>query len=423
MIAGREELGLGEKATYCMSQFLFDRERVPGASVILAILVVWGWVDAVEIVAGRSDRGGSREHGVKRGFPNGLQVLGLLPPGAAAAAQRRYCPLHHLHMQGVEETPTPEDSSLSVASLIAELDILQYRDAFASAGIDDERLRAIYKSGVDAVEEMIVATQLRGGSATKVRRRLVPKQVSGQSSASHDAPPMSSQECRKQHRTANKACEDPAEGETAHGAIDDDSSARAPGKPKVVARELTTLNGQMTVMTRADLEAALAHVRAAGDARNGVVVVEFSAQWCGGCRKFAAPYEKLIKELSTTSFCAVDVDQSPELVASFSVSELPLFVLFRESEVFDNLVGGKLTLLRQKIAAAAAGGRTKGGGLHMGEASGGAHRRKVESEVTMDCNKLQWILVYFKLICLIVTTLNGVSQPRVKQKIQECQES
>ena len=54
-------------------------------------------------------------------------------------------------MQGGEETPTPEDSSLSVASLIAELDILQYRDAFASAGIDDERLRAIYKSGVDAV--------------------------------------------------------------------------------------------------------------------------------------------------------------------------------------------------------------------------------------------------------------------------------
>jgi hypothetical protein len=55
MIAGREELGLGEKATYCVSQFLFDRERVPGVSVILAILVVWGWVDAVEIVAGRSD--------------------------------------------------------------------------------------------------------------------------------------------------------------------------------------------------------------------------------------------------------------------------------------------------------------------------------------------------------------------------------
>ena len=51
--------------------------------------------------------------------------------------------------------------------------------------------------------------------------------------------------------------------------------------------------------------------------------------------------------------------------------------------------------------------------------------RIVESEVTMDCNKLQsGVLVYFKLICLIVTThLNGVSQARVKQKIQEFQES
>jgi hypothetical protein len=31
--------------------------------------------------------------------------------------------------------------------------------------------------------------------------------------------------------------------------------------------------------------------------------------------------------------------------------------------------------------------------------------------------------VYCKLICLIVTTLTGVSQARVKQKIQEFQES
>ena len=38
-----------------MSLYLFDRERVPGVSVILAIVVVWGWLDAVEIVVGRSD--------------------------------------------------------------------------------------------------------------------------------------------------------------------------------------------------------------------------------------------------------------------------------------------------------------------------------------------------------------------------------
>lgn len=61
-----------------MSLYLFDRERVPGVSVILAIVVVWGWLDAVEIVVGRSDfeDGGSCEHDVF--FPP-QHKNGLLP--------------------------------------------------------------------------------------------------------------------------------------------------------------------------------------------------------------------------------------------------------------------------------------------------------------------------------------------------------
>jgi len=45
-----------------VSLYLFDRERVPGVSVILAIVVVWVWLDVV----GRSDfeEGGSCEHDV-----------------------------------------------------------------------------------------------------------------------------------------------------------------------------------------------------------------------------------------------------------------------------------------------------------------------------------------------------------------------
>jgi hypothetical protein len=43
MIVGREELGLGDVLCGCVSLYLFDRERVPDVSVILAIVVVWGW--------------------------------------------------------------------------------------------------------------------------------------------------------------------------------------------------------------------------------------------------------------------------------------------------------------------------------------------------------------------------------------------
>ena len=45
-----------------------------------------------------------------------------------------------------------DDFDLSVESLLAELEITQYRDAFATAGIDDGRLRDMYCTGADAVE-------------------------------------------------------------------------------------------------------------------------------------------------------------------------------------------------------------------------------------------------------------------------------
>lgn len=72
-----------------MSLYLFDRERVPGVSVILAIVVVWGWLDAVEIVVGRSDfeEGGSCEHDVFFPHSSSHSTSGLRPwLGAAAAA-------------------------------------------------------------------------------------------------------------------------------------------------------------------------------------------------------------------------------------------------------------------------------------------------------------------------------------------------
>jgi len=91
MIAGREELGLGEKATYCVSQFLFDRERVPGVSVILAILVVWGWVDAVEIVAGRSDFDLEGDSGLGGGVAGRKATSGRYGPFRSVQGHAEWC--------------------------------------------------------------------------------------------------------------------------------------------------------------------------------------------------------------------------------------------------------------------------------------------------------------------------------------------
>ena len=68
-----------------------------------------------------------------------------------------------------------------VAALLAELELDKYAEAFAAAGYDDARLRAVAEEvdedregeGTAAVEALIAATGVKGGSAVKLRRRLL----------------------------------------------------------------------------------------------------------------------------------------------------------------------------------------------------------------------------------------------------------
>jgi len=116
------------------------------------------------------------------------------------------------------------DKRLSVAALLVELEIPQYRDAFAAAGIDDERLRAIYQSGADAVEELLIATKLRGGSATKVRRRLTAVPATGKAPTRHEK---AAAEARAAEEEARALAETAAAAEKAAGAAEALAKAKA----------------------------------------------------------------------------------------------------------------------------------------------------------------------------------------------------
>ncbi|KND04512.1 uncharacterized protein SPPG_00240 [Spizellomyces punctatus DAOM BR117] len=60
---------------------------------------------------------------------------------------------------------------------------------------------------------------------------------------------------------------------------------------------------------------------------NGRWVVEFYANWCGFCNKFAPEYENLArdvaKELPTVRVGRVDIDQNPAATSRFMVQRLP----------------------------------------------------------------------------------------------------
>ena len=74
--------------------------------------------------------------------------------------------------------------------------------------------------------------------------------------------------------------------------------------------------------------------------KNGVVVVDFFANWCGPCRMMAPILENIQEELGDKiSIYKVDVDESEELSRKFGVMSIPTLVIFKNGEEQNKLIG------------------------------------------------------------------------------------
>jgi len=232
-----------------------------------------------------------------------------------------------------DSSSAPRDSGLTLDGLLSELDIEKYRDSFAAAGIGDEQLLSARAGGEEAVDALIKAVGLRGGSATKVRRHL-----------------LANSGLKAQQETRDEA----RQGRPPARPRGKKSGAPPPVDPKFEQRDVQQHNGQFILRSQADLDWVFQQARGCMDA-SGIVAVQFKATWCGGCKKFAPTYARLGEELRTTYLCNVDVDEAPELAQAHAVSQLPHFVLFRDGQKWDTLIGGKATILRQKVLYALEG--------------------------------------------------------------------
>jgi thioredoxin 1 len=86
-------------------------------------------------------------------------------------------------------------------------------------------------------------------------------------------------------------------------------------------------------LTEANFEPEVLHAA-------GLVVVDFYAPWCGPCKMLAPVLEQLAGEFAgRLKFAKANVDQTPDLAASFEVSGVPTLMLFRGGEAVDQVVG------------------------------------------------------------------------------------
>ncbi|MCC0702862.1 thioredoxin [Clostridioides sp. ES-S-0049-02] len=76
------------------------------------------------------------------------------------------------------------------------------------------------------------------------------------------------------------------------------------------------------------------------DNKEGLVVVDFFATWCGPCKMLSPVYEVLGNEMSEkANFLKVDIDQSMELAQKFEVSTVPTVIIFKDGKPIDRLIG------------------------------------------------------------------------------------
>ncbi|KAG8377850.1 hypothetical protein BUALT_Bualt08G0076400 [Buddleja alternifolia] len=80
-----------------------------------------------------------------------------------------------------------------------------------------------------------------------------------------------------------------------------------------------------------------------------LVVVDFTASWCGPCRFIAPILADIAKKTPHVVFLKVDVDEVKEVAEEYKVEAMPTFVFLKEGKVVEKLVGAKKEELQALI--------------------------------------------------------------------------
>lgn len=73
--------------------------------------------------------------------------------------------------------------------------------------------------------------------------------------------------------------------------------------------------------------------------KEGVTLVDFWAEWCGPCQQMLPILDDFAENQGDTmKVWKVNVDQSPELAASFRVMSIPTLIVFKDWQLVETMV-------------------------------------------------------------------------------------
>jgi thioredoxin 1 len=75
-------------------------------------------------------------------------------------------------------------------------------------------------------------------------------------------------------------------------------------------------------------------------ASQGLMMVDFWAEWCGPCRAIAPVLEDLAKASSgSITLAKVNVDENPGLAARYGIRSIPTILFVKNGKVADQVIG------------------------------------------------------------------------------------
>jgi len=74
--------------------------------------------------------------------------------------------------------------------------------------------------------------------------------------------------------------------------------------------------------------------------KQGVVLVDFFAEWCGPCKMIAPVLEQLADEYKDQAkIIKVNVDTDADIAQRYGIMSIPTLILFKDSKVVKTVVG------------------------------------------------------------------------------------
>ena len=72
---------------------------------------------------------------------------------------------------------------------------------------------------------------------------------------------------------------------------------------------------------------------------NGVVVVDFGANWCGPCKSLVPILDEVVEEDPSKKIVKVDIDEQEELATQYKIMSEPTLLVFKNGEIVDKSIG------------------------------------------------------------------------------------